>query len=81
MRQSAASPIRTGLCAHVGLEIVIQLGIHHSPAMQALFEIGPLAPLDCLLSLLAGAVPLVGLELAKLIRRRRPSQSLAAAQA
>jgi len=51
--------------------MLVQLGIHHVPALQSLFEIGSLSELDCAVSLAAGAVPLVGLEFAKLIRRQR----------
>jgi Ca2+-transporting ATPase len=58
--------------------MLVQLGIHHLPAMQELFEIGSLTVFDCVLSLVVGAVPLIGLELAKVLRRQRPKPSVVA---
>ena len=53
----------------VGISIVVQLGIHHVPVTQQLFQIGALSPADCALTLALGALPLAALELAKLIKR------------
>jgi Ca2+-transporting ATPase len=53
----------------VAISMLVQLGIHHVPATQALFSIGPLSALDCVLSLAVGAVPLAVLELMKVLRR------------
>lgn len=49
--------------------ILVQLGIHHIPATQELFRLGPLSAMDCLLSLSVGLVPFVLLETSKLVRR------------
>ena len=46
-----------------------QLAIHHLPAAQELFSIGPLSLPDCGLSLLLGLLPVTVLELWKLARR------------
>lgn len=51
------------------ISILVQLGIHHIPATQELFGIGPLTLADCVLSVLIGLVPFVVLELIKLLRR------------
>ncbi len=51
------------------LSIMVQLGIHHVPATQEIFSIGPLGLSDCILSLAVGAIPLTVLELEKLCRR------------
>ncbi|HZL92247.1 MAG TPA: HAD-IC family P-type ATPase, partial [Vicinamibacterales bacterium] len=40
------------LLAVVVFSVLMQLGIHHIPAAQAVFEIGPLSAADCLLTLL-----------------------------
>jgi Ca2+-transporting ATPase len=53
----------------VVLSIVVQLGIHHIPATQQLFQIGTLSLADCALSLALGSLPLMALEVAKLLRR------------
>jgi Ca2+-transporting ATPase len=45
--------------------MLVQLAIHHIPAMQELFRIGALSLPDCILSLGVGALPLIVLELAK----------------
>jgi Ca2+-transporting ATPase len=49
--------------------MLVQIGIHHVPATQQLFGIGPLSLSDCALSLAIGAIPLGVLELEKLCRR------------
>jgi Ca2+-transporting ATPase len=55
----------------VAISVLVQLGIHHIPATQALFEIGALTLMDCVLSVVVGMVPLVVLETSKLLRRHR----------
>lgn len=52
------------------VSILVQLGIHHVPALQALFGIGPLSLFDCGLVFAVGMVPLAVLELCKLSGRR-----------
>ena len=49
--------------------VLIQLGIHHVPAAQALFEIGPLSTADCVLTLLVASGPVTVIEVGKLVRR------------
>lgn len=51
------------------ISMLVQLGIHHIPATQGLFSIGPLSLFDCVLTLVVGMLPLVALELGKLFRR------------
>ncbi len=51
------------------ISMLVQLGIHHIPATQQLFDIGALGLFDCMLSLFVGALPLVVLELTKVCRR------------
>jgi len=58
------------LLAVVAVSFVVQIGIHHFPATQQLFQIGPLSFLDCILSIAIGSVPLLALELTKVVRRR-----------
>ena len=53
----------------VVLSACVQLGIHHVPAMQTVFEIEPLTAFDCILSLLLGLGPVTVVEGAKLLRR------------
>ena len=53
----------------VVLSVVLQIGIHHIPAAQAIFEIGPLSMADCALTLLVALCPVTAIELAKLARR------------
>lgn len=55
----------------VVISVLMQLGIHHIPATQELFGIGPLALNDCALSLSVGVIPLVVIELGKVLRRRQ----------
>jgi Ca2+-transporting ATPase len=52
------------------ISMLVQLGIHHIPATQDLFSIGRLPLFDCALSVVIGAIPLVVLELSKLVRGR-----------
>jgi Ca2+-transporting ATPase len=57
------------ILAVVVFSVLMQLGIHHIPAAQAMFEIAPLSAADCALTLLVGMVPVTLLEVAKLGRR------------
>lgn len=49
--------------------VLMQLGIHHIPAAQAVFEIGPLSAADCALTLLVALGPVTVIEVSKLVRR------------
>ncbi|MCC7383972.1 MAG: cation-translocating P-type ATPase [Deltaproteobacteria bacterium] len=53
----------------VVVSIALQLGLHHIPATQALFEIGDLPLSDCGLALALGLVPVSMVELSKVVRR------------
>lgn len=53
----------------VVISVIVQLGIHHIPATQALFEISYLGLGDCLLSLFAGIVPVAVAETMKCVFR------------
>jgi Ca2+-transporting ATPase len=57
------------LLAVVVFSVLMQLGIHHIPAAQAVFEIGPLSVADCLLTLLVASAPVTVIEVGKLVRR------------
>ena len=57
------------LLAVVVFSVLMQLGIHHIPAAQAAFEIGPLSAADCLLTLLVASGPVTVIEVGKLVRR------------
>jgi hypothetical protein len=61
----------------------LQLGVHHIPATQALFDLHALSLFDCTLSVLAGLIPVTVLELSKLARRAlgrpRPPEHVAPA--
>ena len=59
------------LFAIVLASVLVQLAIHHLPATQQLFSIGALSLYDCALSLLIGALPLLILEIMKVLRRAR----------
>jgi len=54
----------------VSLSVLIQIGLHHIPATQDIFQIGALSLADCGLTLLLGLLPVTVLELAKIVRRR-----------
>lgn len=58
------------LLSVVAVSFVVQIGIHHFPATQQLFQIGPLSLLDCILSIALGSIPLLVLELTKVVSRR-----------
>ena len=53
----------------VVISVLVQLGIHHIPATQALFQIGTLSLFDCTLSLIAGSVPFAMIEVTKVVKR------------
>lgn len=53
----------------VAFSVLLQLGIHHIPAAQAVFEIGPLSAADCALTLLVAMGPVTAIEVTKLVRR------------
>ncbi len=53
----------------VTVTVLVQLGIHHIPATQELFEIGAISIEDCALSALLALIPTTLLELAKLAKR------------
>ena len=53
----------------VAPSVLVQLGIHHIPATQDLFQIGALSLQDCMLALALSTVPLLVLESAKLVKR------------
>ena len=57
------------LLAVVVFSVLMQLGIHHIPAAQAVFEISPLSATDCVLTLLVALGPVTVIEVEKLIRR------------
>lgn len=64
-----------GLFTNVRLVLVvvasglIQIGIHHIAALEALFKIKPLSLADCALSIGLGLIPVTLVELTKLVRR------------
>jgi Ca2+-transporting ATPase len=53
----------------VALSVFLQLGLHHIPWAQALFQIGDLPLSDCALALGLGLIPGTVLELSKIVRR------------
>jgi Ca2+-transporting ATPase len=53
----------------VVVSVLIQLGIHHIPAAQAVFEIGPLSMADCVLTLMVALGPVTAIEVGKLVSR------------
>lgn len=55
----------------VVVSVIVQLGIHHVPATQTLFDIQDLNLNDCMLSLALGLIPLIIPEIAKIVARRR----------
>lgn len=52
----------------VGVSALAQVGLHHFPFSQKLFDIGAISLRDCLLSVALGLVPLAALELRKVVR-------------
>lgn len=63
------------------VSFAVQIGIHHIPQLRDLFGIGVLSTGDCLLSILLGALPLLMLEVGKLLHptRRQAAQGPCAA--
>lgn len=59
----------------VAVSVLLQLGMHHIPVTQKLFQIGALPLADCALALGLGLVPVSILELSKLLRRLRTAPS------
>lgn len=53
----------------VVVSVLVQLGIHHIPATQELFQLGALPLGDCALSFALGLIPVTVLEVTKLLRR------------
>ena len=53
----------------VVVSVLLQLGIHHIPVAQDIFEIGALSAADCALTLLVALAPVTVIELSKLARR------------
>jgi Ca2+-transporting ATPase len=53
----------------VVVSVLVQIGIHHIPALERLFQIVDLSLQDCALTLMLGLIPVTVLELAKLARR------------
>ena len=54
--------------------VMMQLGMHYIPAVQTVFEIGPLSAADCALTLIVALGPVTVIELSKLGRRRHFTQ-------
>lgn len=54
----------------VFVSALVQLGIHHMPWTQTLFQIGDLSATDCALSVVLGLVPVTVIEVVKLLRFR-----------
>jgi Ca2+-transporting ATPase len=59
------------LLAIVALTILLQIGLHHVPWTQAVFQIDALAPSDWAIAVGCGLVPATVLELRKLVGRGR----------
>jgi len=55
----------------VAVSVLLQLGLHHLPFAQELFEIGPVSLNDCVIGIAVGLGPVTLLELSKLVRRTR----------
>jgi P-type Ca2+ transporter type 2C len=53
----------------VVVSVLIQLGLHHLPWTQSLFQLAPLSLHDGVLVLALGLVPVTALEVTKLGRR------------
>lgn len=53
----------------VVVSLFVQLGIHHIPATQMLFQIGALSLFDCAVSVIAGSIPFTIIEITKLSKR------------
>ncbi|MCG3174805.1 MAG: Calcium-transporting ATPase 1 [Myxococcota bacterium] len=55
----------------VAVSLFLQIGLHHIPWTQALFQIGDIPLADCALALGLGLIPVSLLELTKFVRRLR----------
>ena len=51
--------------------VLMQLGMHYIPAVQSVFEIGPLSAADCALTLLVALGPVTAIEVWKLVSRAK----------
>jgi Ca2+-transporting ATPase len=51
------------------VSVLLQLGIHHIPGTEVLFQIGTISFGDCALSLFVGLIPVTVVEVTKLVRR------------
>ncbi len=58
----------------VVFSVLMQLGIHHIPAAQAIFDISPLSAADCAMSLLVALGPVTAIEVWKLVSRAKNSR-------
>ncbi len=76
-RSETRSVWQVGLFSNVRLFLVVaasfalQLGIHHSPALQTFFRTEPISLGQCAVWIGLGAIPLALLELRKLVMRKR----------
>jgi Ca2+-transporting ATPase len=61
------------LVAVVALSVIVQVAIHEIPRMEEIFRITPLGPGELAVCLAVGLIPVSAIELAKLVRRRRPT--------
>lgn len=59
------------MLAVVLVSFIVQLLIHHVPAMQAMFGIAPISIGQCLAWIALGTIPLILLEARKLLRNPR----------
>ena len=55
--------------------VLMQIGIHHIPAAQKVFAIGPLSAADCGLTMLVALGPVTAIEVSKLVRRWSSSRA------
>jgi Ca2+-transporting ATPase len=55
----------------VAVSFALQLAIHHVPMLQTLFQIEPVSLNQCVVWIGVGSIPLIVLELRKVIRRPR----------
>ena len=53
----------------VVVSVLLQIGIHHVPAAQAVFDISPLSAADCVMTLLVALGPVTAIEVWKLVGR------------
>ncbi len=61
------------LLAVVVVSAAVQIVIHHVPVLQELLQIGPLSFADCVMVFLIGLVPLLSIEIWKLLSRETPN--------